>query len=93
MKNKKELEGMLTINNIAKAMHVDYYYVLEQILCGNLKAMPIMGKKKTSYRVEQKDYEEWKEHLKKIMQRNIRLASSPEPQCGLAWAKKIIGVQ
>lgn len=71
---------MLTVDEIRRDQKVNYYRIIDEIESGRLRAIPFKAENgKTTYRIEESDYEAWK-RLKKAM---VNTASNQKPRLSL----------
>lgn len=63
---RKDLEGTLLLNEIVADLRCNYDWLIKQIKEGNLKAyfLKDIDRKKGGWRVERKEYQEFKKQLK-----------------------------
>lgn len=89
IEKKEHIADQLTVPEAAKILKVDYYWIVDRINSGELPAASIPGKKKTSYRIDPKDFNLFCKRLK------LKPEIKPKPdrnESGREFGYKAIGV-
>jgi len=87
IKSTKPIPEFISVNQAAKILKVDYYWILKRILAGDLRAAKIIGKKKNSYRIDTEDFKRYCQHLKSIS----KVEEKQKPLAGREFAYQVIG--